>query len=227
LPNQHTTEETAPIEAILVPLDLPDLHILSQDLLPTGLIRIEAIATSSQATCPRCQHSCVKIHDTRGRKKRDLALREHGVVLIVYKRRFHCLVCRTNFTEPDRACGRRKRTTARLREALGKRACTEPVEHVEHVAKAAGVSSRFVRECFEHVAVAIHWLDNRRSISASHKGGPCVVERHHPRKPHFRAWVLSISCGWEIRLTCETDSIQQNAPNAPYACFWAKRCTRN
>jgi len=151
LTNQHTTEETAPIEGILVPLDLPELHILSQTVQPDGTIRIEAMATSTQASCPRCQQRCVKIHDTRGRKKRDIALREHRVQLLVYKRRFHCLTCRKSFTEPDEACGRRKRTAARLREALGKQAYTQPVEHV---AKAAGVGSRFVRECFEGVAAA-------------------------------------------------------------------------
>lgn len=149
--NQHTTEETAPIEGIVVPLDLPELQILSQTVQPDGTLRIEVMASSTQASCPRCQQRCVKIHDPRRRKKRDIALREHRVELIVYKRRFHCLTCRQSFTEPDEACGRRKRTTARLREALGKRAYTQPVEHV---AKAAGVGSRFVRECFESVAAA-------------------------------------------------------------------------
>lgn len=148
---QHITEATAASEGILVPLGLPELQILSQRVQPDGTIQIEVMATSTQASCPRCQQRCVKVHDTRGRKKRALSLREHRVELIMYKRRFHCPTCRTNFTEPDEACGRRKRTTARLREALGKRAYTQPVEHV---AKTAGVGSRFVRECFEAVAAA-------------------------------------------------------------------------
>ena len=149
MPSQHTTEEPAQREGILVPLDLPDLHILSQEWQPNGTIRIEAMATSTQATCPHCQRRCVKIHDTRRRKKRDLALREHQVELILHKRRFTCLACHTSFTEPDTACGRRRRTTARLRAAIGKQAYSQPVAHV---AKACGVGPRLVRECFERVA---------------------------------------------------------------------------
>src|SRR5713101_3545104 len=41
-------------------------------------------------------------------------------------------------------------TTARLREAIGKQACTQPVAHV---ASAAGVGPRFVQECFQTVAL--------------------------------------------------------------------------
>jgi hypothetical protein len=149
LPSQHITEETATKEGVLVPLDLPELHIVRQEWLANGTLRIEVIATRTQAACPHCQRMCVKIHDTRGRKKRDSALRGHQVELILHKRRFHCLSCRKSFTEPDTACGKRRRTTARWREEIGRLACTQPVEHV---AKASGVGSRFVRQCFETVA---------------------------------------------------------------------------
>jgi transposase len=149
LPSQHTTEETAAKEGVLVPLDLPELHILSQEWQVDGTLRIEVIATTTQVACPQCQKMCVKIHATRKRKKRDSSLRGHQVELILHKRRFRCLSCQKSFTEPDASCGRRRRTTARLREEIGRRACTEPVEQV---AQACGVGSRFVRACFETFA---------------------------------------------------------------------------
>lgn len=150
MPNQHTTEDAATHEGILVPLDLDEMHIVSQQWLANGTIRVEVLATTTQAACPHCQHMCVKIHDTRPRKKRDSALRGHRVELIVLKRRFRCLHCRKSFTEPDKACGWRRKTTARLREEIGKRAYTEPLAHV---ATAAGVGPRFAQECFQTVAV--------------------------------------------------------------------------
>ncbi len=150
MPNQHITAETATSEAIRVPLDLDELHIVSQEWLANGTIRVEVMATTTQATCPQCQKKCVKIHDTRPRKKRDISLRGHQVELILLKRRFRCLRCRKAFTEQDKACGWRRQTTVRLREEIGKHACTQPVAHV---AKAAGVGPRFVQECFQTVAL--------------------------------------------------------------------------
>ena len=98
MPNQHTTEDAASSEAMLVPLDLDELHIVSQHWLANGTIRVEVMATTTQAACPHCQHICVKIHDMRPRKKRDMALRGHPVELIVLKRRFRCLHCRKSGT---------------------------------------------------------------------------------------------------------------------------------
>src|SRR5439155_14367572 len=51
--------------------------------------------------------------------------------------------------EPDSACGRRKRTTVRLREEIGQQACRRPLMHV---ATAYGVGPRFVQGCLEAVA---------------------------------------------------------------------------
>lgn len=146
--NQHTTEETAG-EGIVVPLDLPEWRVIKQEWQADGTISVEVIETRTQASCPRCQKPCVKVHDTRLRKKRDLALRDHPVELLLHKRRFRCMSCQKSFTEPDRVCGRKRRTTKRLREALGKQASTQPVAHV---AKTAGVSHHLVQQCFEAVA---------------------------------------------------------------------------
>ncbi len=171
MPSQHIIEETANSKAILVPLDLDELHIVSQEWLANGTIRVEVMATTTQATCPHCQKRCVKIHDTRPRKKRDISLRGHQVELILLKRRFRCLRCRKSFTEQDQACGWRRKTTVRLREEIGKHACTQPIAHV---AKAAGVGPRFVQECFQTVALQ---AIERKGLS---------MDEHLPlRTPHF------------------------------------------
>jgi len=171
LPSQHITEETANREAILVPLDLDELHIVSQQWRANGTIRVEVMATTTQATCPHCQKRCVKIHDTRPRKKRDISLRGQQVELILLKRRFRCLRCRKSFTEQDKACGWRRKTTVRLREEIGKHACTQPVAHV---AKAAGVGPRFVQECFHTVA-----------LQEIERKGLSLDEQLPLRTPHF------------------------------------------
>ncbi len=150
MPDQHTTEKAVTHEAILVPLDLEGLQIVSQQWLANGTISVEVMATTPKAICPHCHTQCVKIHDTRPRKKRDCALREHRVEVILLNRRFRCLHCRTSFTEPDTACGWRRKTTARLRTEIGKQAYTQPISHV---ATALGVGPRFVQECFQTVAL--------------------------------------------------------------------------
>jgi transposase len=127
------------------------MQIMKQECQIHGVIRVEIIATTTQATCPHCQRISTKIHDRRKRKKRDIPLREHQVEIILLKRRFKCYSCQKSFTEPDTACGWRKKTTARLRELIGQRACIEPVAHV---ANDFGAGPRFVQECLEVVATA-------------------------------------------------------------------------
>jgi transposase len=136
-------------EGIVVPLELGALHILKQDLQEDGSIEVEVIATTDRARCPHCQRVSVKVHDTRPRRKRDIALRGQRIVLVLLKRRFRCPGCRRRFTEVDQACGRRQRTTKRLREHIGKQACTRPVSHVAAEMK---VGPRLVQTCLEEVA---------------------------------------------------------------------------
>jgi transposase len=73
----------------------------------------------------------------------------HVVELMLHKRRFWCRGCRKAFTESDSACGRRKRTTMRLREEIGKQASSRPIAHV---ASQYAVGPRFVQGCLEAVA---------------------------------------------------------------------------
>lgn len=136
-------------EGIVVPLDLGALRILKQHLQEDGSIEVEVIATTNRANCPHCQRVSVKVHDTRPRRKCDIPLRGHRIVLVLLKRRFRCLTCRRSFTEADQACARRQRTTKRLREHIGQQARSRPVSHVAAEMK---VGPRLVQTCLEEVA---------------------------------------------------------------------------
>ncbi len=147
---QHSIEEEANQEAgIVVPLELDGLRILRQEVQADGKLQIEVIATKKREQCPHCGTICVKQHDVRPRRKRDVPLRGHAVEVVLYKRRFWCINCHKAFTESDSACGRRRRTTARLREEIGRQACARPLMHV---ATAYEVGPRFVQQCLEAVA---------------------------------------------------------------------------
>jgi transposase len=150
MPIQHSTGEEADQEqGIVVPLELAGLRILKQEMQADGTIRVEVMGTNERAACPHCSVVCVKQHDVRPRIKRDVPLRGHRVELVLYKRRFWCLRCHKAFTESDSACGRRKRTTVRLREEIGQQACSRPLMHV---ASHYEVGPRFVQACLEAVA---------------------------------------------------------------------------
>src|SRR5437868_12810922 len=150
MPTQHSTGEEAHQEqGIMVTLELEGLRILKQEVQPDGRICVEVMGTAERATCPHCGAICVKQHDVRPRIKRDVPLRGHRVELVLYKRRFWCLRCHKAFTESDSACGRRKRTTVRLREEIGQQACSRPLMHV---ASHYQVGPRFVQACLETVA---------------------------------------------------------------------------
>ena len=202
MPHQHTTEKVVAPEAILVPLDLEGFHIVKQEWLADGTIRVEVIATTTQASCPYCHMQCVKVHDTRPRKKRDRALRDHQVEVILLKRRFRCFQCRKAFTEADTACGWRRKTTARLREEIGKLACTQPVAHVS---SALGVGPRFVQECFQTVALqelegkGLH-LDEQQPLATPQYLG---IDEYARRKGHRYDTIL---CDVEARQVLEVSA---------------------
>ena len=146
---QDKSQEQKAWEGIIVPLDLPEFRILRQEVQADGNIEVEVIGINERARCPHCQRICVKVHDTRLRRKRDVPLREHRVVLVLHKRRFQCFGCRRSFTEPDSACGRYRRTTVRLRQEIGEQATSQPIAHV---AATFEVGPRFVQVCLEAVA---------------------------------------------------------------------------
>jgi transposase len=153
MPNQNIIEqETSQREAILVPLGLAEWRILKQESQTDGKILVEVMSRENGASCPHCGQMSTKHHDTRKRKKKDVPLRDYEIELIVHKRRYWCARCSKAFTEKDRACGWRRRTTVRLREEIGRRACTQPVAHV---AAHYHVGPRFVEGCLQAVA-AVH-----------------------------------------------------------------------
>lgn len=202
MPSQHTTDAIVREEGIVVPLDLPEFRVLSQSWQEDGTIRVEVIATTAQATCPRCQRTCVKIHDIRARKKRDVALREYPVELVLYKRRFRCFFCQKSFTEPDTACGKKRRTTRRLREAIGKQASIQPVAQV---AKAFGVSHHLAQQCFEQVAAQ---EIERRGLAAREDQPLCTprflgIDEFATRKGHRYDTIL---CDLQTRRALEVSA---------------------
>lgn len=131
-----------------------------------------------------------------------MSLRGHPVELILLKRRFRCLRCRKSFTEQDTACGWRRKTTARWREAIGKQACTQPVAHV---ASAAGVGPRFVQECFQ--TVALQELE-RKGLSRDEQQPLCTphflgIDEFARRKGHCYDTIL---CDLEVRRVLEVSA---------------------
>lgn len=107
------------------------------------------IGTKQQATCPHGSCICVTQHDVRKRSTRDVPFRGHRVELVLHTRRLWCLRCHKALTESESACGRRKRTTVRLREESGQQACRRPLMHV---ASHDEVGPQCVQACLEVVA---------------------------------------------------------------------------
>ncbi len=88
-----------------ISLELGEFRILRQHPQEDGSIEVEVIAKTDRTSCPHCQRVSGKVHDRRPLRKRDLPLRGHRIVLVLFKRRFHCLTCRCSFTAPDQALG--------------------------------------------------------------------------------------------------------------------------
>jgi transposase len=147
LPSQHTKESVEEIvsqEGMVIPLNLPEFRLVAQEQHADGSLSLKVIAVRDSATCPHCQQESEQIHDCRERVKRDLNVREYHVHLIVLKRRFRCRPCGRSFTEVDSACGWRRRTTVRLREAIGTQTLRQAVAHV---AEDFAIGPRFARDC--------------------------------------------------------------------------------
>ena len=103
MPDQHTIEDQShsmyPVQGIFVPLDLPGLRILKQNIREDGTIEVHVISPTESEVCPFCETMSEKIHDTRIRMKRDIAIRKHQVEIHLHKRRFQCTACQRTFTE--------------------------------------------------------------------------------------------------------------------------------
>jgi transposase len=178
MPEKHTIEEqgrreSEPKQGMIVPLDLPEFEIVSQCIQADGSIEVQVKARKESEACPNCEEVSKKIHDTRKRVKRDIALRVHQVTLIIHKRRFRCAICRRPFTETDSSCGRYKRTTERFRHQIAKQAYRRPITHV---AQEVQVGTHFVHGCLcawieEKLGEKGRTLDDQAKLPTPHMLG--------------------------------------------------------
>jgi len=142
--DEQRVRENEPKQGIIVPLDLPEFEILSQNMGSGESIEVHVKAKQESVVCPRCGAESSKVHDIRKRIKRDTQLGVYEIYLVVHKRRFQCVTCGKPFTESDHACGQYKRTTQRFRDHIAKQACQRPLTHV---AQETRVGPRFAHGC--------------------------------------------------------------------------------
>jgi len=145
-------------DAITVSLRLPGLLVLDGREL-SDCIEVAARCEGDEAECPRCRRPTWQVHQWLRQRKRDLKLWGKQVWLDLLKRRFRCRACKYVFTEDDPACGRRRRTTRRLRREAAMQA---QEASVKAVARWQGVSEGLVQRS---------WLETYAMVSA-------------PAKPH-------------------------------------------
>lgn len=145
-------------DLISIELRLPELKVLAVDE-QRRWIEVVAQYKSEEAECPRCGRSTWQVHQWHLQRKRDAKLWHKEVWIALFKRRFRCRHCRQVFTEPDPACGARRRTTRRLRETVARWAQEATVRAV---ARSEGVSEGLVERS---------WMEAHAVVSA-------------PRRPH-------------------------------------------
>ncbi len=103
-----------------------------------GWIEVLGEYKTEEVECPKCGRPTWQVHQRHLQRKRDARLWRKPVWLALLKRRFRCRYCRKVFTEPDPACGARRRTTARLRESvasLASEATVRAVARMEEVSE--------------------------------------------------------------------------------------------
>ena len=137
--------------AITVELRLPGLVVL-EAAETTDRIEVATEYANQEAVCPRCQRPTWRVHQRRRQRKRDARLWGKQVWIVLWKRRFRCRPCRYVFTEDDPACGRRKRTTRRLR---GEVALQAQEATVKAVSRWNGVSEGLVQRSWLEAYAAL------------------------------------------------------------------------
>ena len=132
-------------DAITVRLRLPGVVVLGA-WEREHEIEVMGRYAKEEATCPRCGRSTWQVHQWHRQWKRDAPLWGKRVWVLLWKRRFRCRACRRVFTEDDPACGRRRRTTTRLRRQVSQQA---QEANVRAVARWYGVSERLVERSWQ------------------------------------------------------------------------------
>jgi hypothetical protein len=84
-------------------------------------------------------------------------------IVLTLTRRVRCPVGNTTVTEPDAAGGRRRRTTGRGRETMGRQAAIQPV------AETVGVGPRCACDGFKHLTRP-GWESRGRDVQAQLSG---------------------------------------------------------
>ncbi len=140
-------------DCITIQLRLPGLKVLGVKE-SVSLIEVVARYREEEVACPRCGRSTWQVHQWHLQRKRDAKLWGKEVWLALFKRRFRCRHCRKVFTEPDPACGPRRRTTTRLRKTVARRAREATVRSV---AREEGVSEGLVERS---------WIEAHSIVSA-------------------------------------------------------------
>jgi len=137
-------------DRISIELRLPGVKVLEVKE-EEHWIEVVAQYRAQEADCPKCGRSTWQVHQWHLQRKRDAKLWKKPAWLALWKRRFRCRNCRKVFTEPDPACGARRRTTARLRETVAGWASEATVRAV---ARVEGVSEGLVeRSWVEKISV--------------------------------------------------------------------------
>lgn len=108
-------------QTITVELQLPGLRVLGvhEDAWAIEVVAQYAVVA---VPCPKCGGLTREAHDWRQQRKQDADLWGKSVYVLLWKRRFRCRPCMKVFTEDDPVCGRRRRTTKRLREHIATQA---------------------------------------------------------------------------------------------------------
>jgi len=137
-------------QAITVQLRLPGLAVWGVEEREDA-IDVVAQYAATEAVCPRCDQPAWQVHQMHRQYKRDAQLWGKQVWILLWKRRFRCRRCRSVFMEPDPVCGRRRRTTGRLRGAVAREA---EETTVRTVARWHGVSEGLVQRSWLEAHVA-------------------------------------------------------------------------
>jgi transposase len=139
-------------DRISIELRLPELEVLDVDETEHW---IEVVAQFKSATgdCPTCGRPSGQIHQSHLQRKRDARLWGKEVRIALFKRRFRCQWCDKVFMEADPVCGRRRRTTGRLRKVVARLAQDATVRAVSRL---EGVSEGLVERSWveAHAVVA-------------------------------------------------------------------------
>ena len=86
-------------DVMRVRLHLREIRVLAVALDTPSELRVEVESTVRRPRCPACGFRCVRVHDTRRRKVRDLEVSGRRTTLVWLRRRFVCDNCSTRHLE--------------------------------------------------------------------------------------------------------------------------------